>query len=169
LSNNDILLTLILVAIAYLAHNYAQLYFEVQKIKEAVMPGEASSIEFYAIIAGRKQKVESMFLKVSQKLPISLAIKDIKGNAAKIDGAPKWAVTNEALASLVVAEDGLSAELSPVGPVGSFKVQVKADADLSANGEDGSGVKEIVGELEIELVAGDAAVVELAAGVAVDL
>lgn len=127
------------------------------------MPGEASSIEFYAIIAGRKQKVESMFLKVSQKLPISLAIKDIKGNAAKVDGAPKWAVTNEALASLVVAEDGLSAVLSPVGPVGLLKVQVKADADL------GEGVKEIVGELEIELVAGDAAVVELAAGVAVDL
>ncbi len=130
---------------------------------EAIKPGEASHIEFYVTIDGKKTRRSDMFLKVSQKLPITLAIKDIKGNAAKVDGAPKWAVTDEALASLVVAEDGMSAELTPSGAVGAFKVQVLADADL------GEGIKEIVGELSVELVAGDAAVVELSAGVAVDL
>lgn len=77
---------------------------------------------------------------------------------AKVDGLPSWAVTDESLASLTVSEDGMSAMLLPLGPVGSFQVQVKADADL------GEGVKEILGSLDVELAAGEAVSVEIAAG-----
>jgi len=118
----------------------------------------ATAIEFYATINGVKEKVASMFLKSDENLPLAIAIKDRKGNAAKVDGAPAWAVTDESLAKLQVAEDGMSATLVPSGTVGTLKVQVKADADL------GEGVKEILGELEVEIIPLEAAVIELSAG-----
>lgn len=99
-----------------------------------------------------------MFLKVSQVLPLAIAIQDKFGNVAKVDGAPAWELTDATLGTLEVAEGGLSAVLKPAGPVGICKVQVKADADL------GEGVKELLGELEIEFLAGDAAAIAIAAG-----
>lgn len=102
-----------------------------------------------------------MFLKVSDQLPLSVELKDKFGNAANVDGKPVWAVTDEALASIEVSEDGKSAVLKPKGAVGSLKVQVSADADL------GEGVKSIVGELAVDLLPGEAVTVEIKAGEAV--
>lgn len=124
---------------------------------------EAGVIEFYAVVGGKITKVENMFLKVSQSLPLSIAIKDKFSNPAQVDGKPAWAVSDESLASLEVAEDGLSATLSPKGLVGSLKVQVSADADL------GEGVKSILGELSVDLLAGEAVSVEIAAGAPSDI
>lgn len=123
----------------------------------------ADSIEFYnKSLTGRKIKLGGpMFLKVSDSLPLSIEIKDKFGNMAKVDGAPAWAVTDASLATVEVAADGLSAVLKPVGAVGSFKVQVSADADL------GEGVKAILGELDIELLSGEAVAVALVAGQAI--
>jgi hypothetical protein len=98
-----------------------------------------------------------MFAKVTQKVKISISIKDKFGNAAKVDGTPAWGLTDEALGTLAVEADGMSALLEPKGVVGALKVQVSCDADL------GEGVKPILGELDVELLAGDAEVVELAA------
>lgn len=100
-----------------------------------------------------------MFLKVTQKAKISLTIQDKFANPAKVDGIPSWSLTDESLGSLAVEADGMSATLEPKGPIGAFSVQVKCDADL------GEGVKEILGELAVELAAGDAEVVKLAAEV----
>lgn len=99
-----------------------------------------------------------MFLPVDKQVKISIAIKDKFGNEAKVDGAPLWALSAE-LGALSVAEDGLSATFAPVGSLGACVVQVKADADL------GEGVKEILGELSLDLIAGGAEKVELAAEV----
>lgn len=99
-----------------------------------------------------------MFLKVSQQLPLAVAFADAKGNPAKVDGKPQWALTDESLAAIEVADDGMSAILKPIGAIGAFKVQVKADGDM------GEGVKEIMGELEIELLAADAVSVVISAG-----
>lgn len=103
-----------------------------------------------------------MFLKINQKLPVSVTFKDKFGNDAQVDGKPEWAVTDSTLASLEVADDGMSSMIVPTGVVGSFKVQVSADADL------GAGVKTILGELDIDLVAGDAENVVISAGTPVD-
>lgn len=103
-----------------------------------------------------------MNLKVSQNLPCTIDIKDARGNPALVDGPPVWSVTDAALATVVAAADGMSALVSPIGPMGSFQVQVNADADL------GAGVKTIVGTLDIDLVAGDASIVTIAAGAPVD-
>lgn len=121
-----------------------------KKILNSFGQGRAEAISFYTKINGAKQKVEHMFLKVSDSSALSIKITDKFGNDAKVDGAPAWSVTDAALGTLTVAADGMSATLQPVGPVGTFKVQVSADADL------GAGVTALLGELDIELVPGDA-------------
>lgn len=118
----------------------------------------AALIEFYITIGGQKQKVVHMFLKDSDNLPLSIAIKDLKNNDAKVDGVPAWSVTDPSLASLAVADDGMSAVLSPVGGLGAFKVQVHADADLGAD------IKDILGEMDVDIIAGDAATIAISAG-----
>lgn len=118
----------------------------------------ARRILFYEVDENQNYKRlgGKMFQKVTESKKFAIKPVDAKGNLAQIDGAPLWAVSDAALATLVVAEDGLSCELTPVGPLGSLLLQVKADADL------GEGVKEIFGELQIDLVAGEAVAVEIA-------
>lgn len=122
----------------------------------------AKTIEFYTTINGQKEKVTHMFLKVNQNLPLTVQFTDAKGNPAVVDGIPTWAVTDATLATLDVAADGLSATLIPTGPIGSLVVQVNADADM------GEGVKTILGELPVDLIAGDASTVVITAGTPVD-
>lgn len=156
------LISLILLLEIALLHKIIILKKQLDEIQKSLMPkGDDVSIEFYTIINGQKTKVEKMFLKVSDQLPLSVELKDKFGNKAVVDGKPVWAVTDEALASVEVAEDGMSAVLKPKGQVGALKVQVSADADL------GEGVKSIVGELDVDLLPGEAVVVEIKAGDAV--
>lgn len=129
-----------------------------ERIEGLLSTDQASQIEFYSLLEGQKRKVNNMNLKVSQKLPLSIEIKDVKGNPAKVDGAPQWSLTSPDLGSLEVAADGMSAVLSPAGSIGSLVVQVNADADL------GEGVKNILGELPVELLAGDAVSISISAG-----
>lgn len=118
----------------------------------------ASVVEFYVTIDGIKRKVTSMFLAADKKLPLSLEIKDAAGNPAKIDGKPQFALSDESAGSLEVAEDGLSALFTPSGKAIAFKIQAKVDADL------GEGVKEVVGELDVEVLSGEAVFVGIVAG-----
>jgi hypothetical protein len=55
-------------------------------------------------------------------------------------------------------EDGLSAQIDAVGPLGNFQVTVTVDADL------GEGVKPLIGILDVEVVASEAVVVNFQAG-----
>lgn len=120
-----------------------------------VMP--AASVEFYQLIDGQRVKVDNMFMKVEGVADLSVVFKDKNGNAAKVDGVPKWALTNEALGKLEPSEDGLSCVFSAAGDIQAGKIQVLADADL------GEGQKEIIGELDIELQPLDAEFVEISA------
>lgn len=99
-----------------------------------------------------------MFLKVTDKLPVSLAIVDAAGNPAVVDGIPQYEVTDKDAATLEVAEDGMSVVVVPTGKIAKFDLQVKADADL------GDGVKELLGTLEIETLSGEAVSMSLTAG-----
>ena len=103
-----------------------------------------------------------MLLKANQKLPLSIEIKDKFGNAAAVDGAPVWSLTDPALGALTASEDGMSAEFVPAGAVGSARVQCQVDADL------GEGVKPILGELEITVLPAEAATVSISAGTPVE-
>jgi hypothetical protein len=151
-----------LVVLAFFTAN-AKLITEILKellkfLKADAQPVAQARVDFYAFNNGKIERVDNMFLKVTQALPLAVAFTDAKGNPAKVEGAPAWAVTDASLASLVVAEDGMSATLTPMGPLGLCKVQVTADADL------GAGVVNILGEMDIETIAGDAVAVNISAG-----
>ena len=94
-----------------------------------------------------------------QKVSLSVAFTTAAGNPAVVDGTPVWASSDEAVVSVVAAEDGLSAVATTVGPLGLAQVSVAADADL------GDGVKPIVGTLDISVIASEAVFAGLVAGV----
>lgn len=86
---------------------------------------------------------------------VAVQFQTAKGNPANVDGKPEWTVSNPELVDLVVADDGMSVTIKPKGPLGTCQLNLTADADL------GEGTKEITGQLEIEVVAGEAAVAVL--------
>jgi hypothetical protein len=127
-------------------------------IEAILCPPRVAKMIFVVTIGGIALEVSRMQLKVTNKLPLSIKLVDKFGNTAPVDGVPQWALSNPGLGSLVVAADGMSAEMTPTGPLGSFLIQVSADADM------GSGVTPIFGELPIDLIGGDAVSIQIVAG-----
>lgn len=99
-----------------------------------------------------------LVLKDNQKSALAVQFLSLRNNPAPVDGVPAWAVSDGALLSLSVAADGMSAVVSAVGPIGAGQVSVNADADL------GAGVVPVVGILDVQVVGGDAAVVQISSG-----
>lgn len=136
-----------------------QMSKNLSRILDLLVPTvKASAIEFYVTISGQRRKVVQMFIKTSEQLPLSISIVDMFGNPAKVDGAPVWALTDVDAATVEVAEDGMSAVVKPTGKAASLKVQVSADADL------GEGVKTLLGELDLDIVSGEAVSISIVAG-----
>ncbi len=98
-------------------------------------------------------------IKATQKLPLSLGIKDKEGNPAEVQGVPVWKLSDPSLGDLQVAEDGKSATLLAGSP-STGTIEVACDADL------GEGVTTVGAHLDISIVAGDAAVVTIDPGTA---
>jgi len=98
-----------------------------------------------------------MKLQLSENAQLTVTgIKDAGGNDALVDGDLKWAVAGDlGLGDLQVATDTRSALFVRNGKVGVCKVQVTADADLTA------GEKLIMAEAELECLGGEAVVIEL--------
>src|SRR5262245_15536781 len=78
-------------------------------------------------------------LTATQKATLSVEFLDSKGNPASVDGVPVWMTDNSDLLALAPSADGMSCEVSAVGPIGAASAQVTADADL------GSGIVNIFG------------------------
>ena len=97
------------------------------------------------------------------KLPCTISVTDAHGNPAALEsGSVQWGSSDDSLVSLEVAADGLAAVIVPKGPTGECTVSVTGDGDLT------SGVKTIVGTLEITVVAADAVSIAVVAGAPVD-
>lgn len=79
----------------------------------------------------------------------AVAYVDAKGKPAKVDGAPVWSSSDEAILTVVAAADGMSAVVTPVD-LGTAQVKIVADADL------GAGVTEIITLGDVEVVGGQA-------------
>lgn len=71
-----------------------------------------------------------------QKVTVTLSPKTDTGKPAKLDGSPSWTVTS-GNSTLVIAEDGMSADVISSDDPGDTEIIVKADADL------GEGIEEI--------------------------
>lgn len=75
---------------------------------------------------------------------------DAKGNPAKVEGKPVWSSSDDTVLKVTAADDGMSATIEPVGPLGVAQVKVEADADL------GAGVSPIITLADVEVAAGTA-------------
>ncbi len=92
-----------------------------------------------------------MILPIDKKLVgCTVSYVDAAGNAAIVDGAPVWATDRPDLLVVTAAVDGMSCDISPVGPLGSAQVTVTADADM------GDGMRELITLGTIDCVAGEA-------------
>lgn len=80
----------------------------------------------------------------------AVAYVDAKGNPAKVDGTPVWSSSDDTILTVTPSSDGLTAEVTPVGPLGTAQVKVEADADL------GAGVVPLISLADVEVVAGQA-------------
>lgn len=110
---------------------------------------KAAAIGFQFGLPKLKEKDNGMPAEASitneQKIPVTLKIVTDTGKPAKVDGAPAWVVIS-GNSSVVVAEDGLSAEVISADDPGDTTVMVKADADL------GEGVEEISDTFTVHVV-----------------
>jgi hypothetical protein len=86
------------------------------------------------------------------------SVKDKKGNPATIDGVPEWSTNNTEVLALEPDADGMSCLVKAVGPLGPASVTFRAD------GKAGPDVKELVGNVGVTIVPGDAVSVEIGAG-----
>lgn len=102
----------------------------------------------------------AFILTADQQVGLSFSAKDKYGNDAGIDGTPTWSSSDESKVTVTTGADGKSATAVAVGPVGTAQVSVRADADI------GDGAREVVGVLDIEVIAGEASIVALSAGTA---
>jgi len=103
-----------------------------------------------------------MLLPDDKTVSATVAFKDTKGKPAKVDGVPVWASDNEDAATVVAADDGMSAVVSP-GALTSpepwtANITVTADADL------GEGVVPIIGTGSVTVTGGAASIIEVKFG-----
>lgn len=96
-------------------------------------------------------------LKATQQVPLSVGdVTDKRGNPTTLQN-PRWSSSDPGI--LAVGDNGDGTGLAAAtGPVGVATVVIDADADL------GDGVVPIQGTAEVEVVAGDAAVVNITLG-----
>lgn len=99
--------------------------------------------------------VTNMRITDTQKFSITLDARDAKGNPAALDGPATFTSSNPDVLAVTPAADGLSAEVVAVGPLGSGQITVVADAKI------GPEVKEITGQIDLEVIAGEATTLTL--------
>lgn len=131
---------------------------QLSRLEAVIIPSEAARVLFYQLVDGNLVEVSQMQMKVDEVKKIIAKPVDKFGNDAAIeDGSALWSLSDPALGSLAPAADGKSADFTPAGQVGSGKIQFSADADL------GAGVVTISGELDVDLLPGQAVAVQLSA------
>jgi hypothetical protein len=108
---------------------------------------------------GTRSKLDMAFTMTDvQSAPLSVTITDARGNPAKVDGVPTWVSSDPTVLTATAAADGMSCVIAAVGPLGTAQVKFTADADLSP------GVSELVGILDVEIIASAAVNVVITPG-----
>jgi hypothetical protein len=101
----------------------------------------------------------ALVLTDSQQAPLQINPTTKKGNPAPIDGDPVWGTSDAEVVTLEVdPTDAKKVVAKATGKLGTAQVNVSVDADM------GSGFEELVGLLDVEVVAGKAATVGIEAG-----
>jgi len=105
----------------------------------------------------------STTMTVTQMVQCAVAYVDAGGNPAQVQGAPVWTSSDDTVVKVDVKSDGMKAIVYAAGKTGTAQVKVVADADL------GDGVTELIGLLEMEIVAGQAVAANITAGAPEDI
>ncbi len=147
----------LLVGIHFLLRRVVRLLRAQLRALRDLQPVQSSAFEFafYEITDGQERRISMAIIAIDVVKTYKIKPVDKAGNTAKLDGAPVWALSDPAMGTLVVAEDGLTAELTPAGALGNCELQVSGDADL------GEGVEPIMGVLPLEFVGGKAVAIEV--------
>ena len=102
----------------------------------------------------------SIVARIDQSIKFAPGFLDAGGNAVtELGGIPQWNVSDANIATLEVAEDGMSATLTPTGVLGTVQVSLVVDADPDAD------VEEINATAEVTFKAGKAVFVTLSSQV----
>lgn len=88
---------------------------------------------------------------------LSVEFVDDRGRVAAVDGVPQWLTDNPAVVGLEPAADGLSCKVSGLGPIGTAKVTMLADAKF------GPEVEELAGTFDVSVTSRQATTVNLTA------
>ncbi len=122
-----------------------------EEILALVKPQPAAGFVFTVELEGViTEGVTKFTMTNSQQLTAAIQPVDKKGQPALVDGVPEWASSDETIITVVAAADGMSAVVAAVGPLGSAKVSVTGDADLTGE------VKPIFGTLDVTITQGQA-------------
>lgn len=98
----------------------------------------------------------TIIARIDQQVNFSPVFKDAGGNdVTEFGSIPAWSLSDDALATLVVSEDGMQATVTPKGHIGDVEVSMVIDADPE------EGVEEIVGKATISFKAGKVAFISL--------
>jgi hypothetical protein len=94
-------------------------------------------------------------LTADQKTRVAVSLQDRYGNAATIDGDPRWETSDPGVVTVSTLDAGMAGDIVAVGRPGTAQVTVRCDADV------GDGVRELVGVLDVEVVGGEAVLIAL--------
>ncbi len=153
----------VLKALQSLADGQKDIRKTLEQILEALTAGQAEKITFTAYLEDGTvlEDITMLDMRDDQQATLTISPKDKKGKPALVDGVPVWASSDETVVTVVPSADGLSAVAAGVAP-GSGRIVVTADADL------GSGTVDLTGILEVTILAGQAASIEVTAGAPTD-
>jgi hypothetical protein len=129
-----------------------------EKILAAVTPLPAVSLIFTVELEGQLIHGDKIKVTNSQQATATITPVDKFNNPAPVDGVPVWASSDETIVTVTPADDGLSALVKAVGPLGSANVSVTADADM------GAGVVTIFGTLSVDVTPGQAVGITITLG-----
>ena len=92
----------------------------------------------------------------NQHCPLTIQAVDAAGNPATLPaGAVTWTSSNPAVATVTPAADGMSADISAVGPLGAAQIALSVAVDATTT---------LTGTLDVAVTAGAAATIQIVPG-----
>lgn len=102
----------------------------------------------------------AFIITADQSVPVSVVFDDDHGNPAAVDGVPVWTVSDATILTVTAADDGMSATVAAVGPAGQAQVSVTANAEMDST----LPAIPVIGLMDMQVVAGDAALAVITPG-----
>jgi len=147
-----------IIEVTWLKRQFDQLHQEHAQILKQIGPGFRFDFAVGPVVNKKPKRSNMLSVSITNEQQVKVHLNPVTstGKPAKVDGAPVWSViTGDA--TVVPADDGLSADLISADDPGDTDFLVKADADL------GEGVTEISDVVRLSVAGAQAANLGLSA------